>query len=143
MKSLLAQKMVEQFHRSMNHPIGDFNDPKMLSRERMGTRAKWICEEVIEAMEATSIASQADAMIDVIYFCLGTLVEMGVDASDIMEIVHCHNMRKVYAGKDGTSKQKKPDQWEGPERDIWRHLASNANKGQSCVYNESGEKIES
>jgi predicted HAD superfamily Cof-like phosphohydrolase len=61
----------------------------------------------------------ADAMIDLIYFALGTLVEMGIMPQNLMDIVHEANMGKLHNidGKmvpvyreDG--KTKKPDNWE-------------------------------
>jgi len=145
MPVLEAQYLVDQFHRSMNHPVGDYTEPRMIDRKRMEQRAKWICEEAIEAVSASNLVDQADAMIDAIYFCLGTLVEMGVDASPIMEIVHMHNMKKVAAGKDANSKQNKPEDWEGPENDIWKYISSvrKAKNRVETAYRPSEEKLKS
>ena len=53
-------------------------------------------EEVDEFVESTNVVDQADAMIDLIYFALGTLVEMGVRPAPLFDIVHNANMQKLW-----------------------------------------------
>lgn len=52
-------------------------------------------EEINEFLEADEIVEQADVMIDVIYFALGTLVEMGIRPDKLFEIVQSANMAKL------------------------------------------------
>lgn len=63
------------------------------------------------------IVSQADALIDLLYFTYGTFVLMGVNPMPLFEIVHKANMGKLFAdGKPRydkiTGKVLKPDNWE-------------------------------
>jgi predicted HAD superfamily Cof-like phosphohydrolase len=91
----------------------------MVAKKRALSRAKWMNEEVAEFLIADDIYEQADAMIDLIYFALGTLVEMGLEADELFEIVQQANMAKLwpdgkphYNPKDG--KVIKPEGWEDP-----------------------------
>lgn len=75
-------------------------------------------EEVEEFLEAEDVVDQADAMIDLIYFALGTLVEMGVKPEPLFRIVHEANMKKLWPdgkphyNEDG--KTVKPPGWTDP-----------------------------
>lgn len=67
--------------------------------ERAKTRASWLLEEInefLEASEEQDIVEQADAMIDTIYFALGTLVEMGVKPDELLYIAQNANMSKLW-----------------------------------------------
>ncbi len=108
---------VKLFHEKFGHPSAD--SPTFLEKERAKNRSKWIMEEVAEFLVAQNIYEQADAMIDLIYFALGTLVEMGIKPDDLFEIVQNANMSKlgadgkpIYNKKDG--KIIKPENWEDP-----------------------------
>lgn len=112
----LAWEQVRQFQKAFNHPVSDH--PVLLDQDRAQKRMSWIQEEVQEFLEADTIVDQADAMIDVMYFALGTLVEMGVRPQALMDIVQQANMSKLGAdgkpiyGSDG--KVQKPEGWENP-----------------------------
>ncbi len=91
----------------------------MIDRKRALSRGKWMNEEVAEFLIAEDIYEQADAMIDLIYFALGTMVEMGLEADELFDIVQSANMAKLfpdgkphYNPKDG--KVIKPEGWEDP-----------------------------
>ena len=71
-----AFDQVADFHRAFGHPVKE--RPAFLPSPRSDGRVAWMREEVDEFVEATDVVDQADAMIDLIYFALGTLVEMGV-----------------------------------------------------------------
>ena len=116
-----AWDKVRNFHEKFNHPIA--SSPVFLSRERAKARYGWMLEELNEFIEAGDIVGQADAMADLIYFALGTLVEMGCRPDDIFNVVHEANMAKLwedgkprYNKKDG--KVIKPDNWEDPKPKI-------------------------
>lgn len=49
-------------------------------------------EEIAEFLVAPDIYEQADAMIDLIYFALGTLVEMGIKPDELFDIIQKANM---------------------------------------------------
>lgn len=109
-------EMVREFHKKFNHPVED--EPTMMKNERAIKRYNWMKEEIDEFLEADEIVEQADAMIDVIYFALGTLVEMGVKPAKLFEIVQEANMSKLWEdgkphyAKDG--KTIKPKSWIDP-----------------------------
>jgi len=115
--------MVKDFHKGFNHPIAD--KPVLMPIERAKKRYKWMKEEIDEFIEATNngdIYEQADAMIDNIYFALGTLVELGIEPENIFEIVQNANMSKLWEdgkpryNKDG--KVIKPKGWIDPHNVI-------------------------
>lgn len=108
---------VKLFHEKFGHPIAE--TPTFMNHERAKNRAMWLMEEMAEFLIAPDVYEQADAMIDLIYFALGTLVEMGIKPDRLFEIVHEANMSKlgkegkpIYNAKDG--KVMKPDNWEDP-----------------------------
>ena len=86
----------------------------MVDKKRALSRGKWMNEEVAEFLVAEDIYEQADAMIDLIYFALGTLVEMGLEADELFDIVQQANMSKLwpdgkphYNPKDGKDLDKR------------------------------------
>ncbi len=108
---------VKLFHEKFGHPCPDA--PCKLDKKRALSRAKWMNEEVAEFLIADDIYDQADAMIDLLYFALGTLVEMGLEPDELFSIVQEANMTKLwpdgkphYNPKDG--KVIKPEGWEDP-----------------------------
>ncbi|MDI9518187.1 MAG: HAD family hydrolase [Bacillota bacterium] len=111
--------MVKEFHKAFNHPIAE--KPTLMPLKRAEKRYKWMKEEIDEFINATKngdIYEQVDAMIDNIYFALGTLVEIGVYPEKIFEIVQNANMSKLWEdgkpryNKDG--KVIKPNGWQDP-----------------------------
>ena len=88
------QQMVRDFHAAFDHPIA--SGPQMLTDDRVQRRAEWMAEEVREFCAAQTVDEQADAMVDLMYFALGTLVEMGVDGMSLFHIVHQANMAKLW-----------------------------------------------
>ncbi len=118
--------MVKDFQMKFGHPYRD--TPKILEADRVSKRYNWMLEEINEFKEANDIYEQADAMIDLMYFALGTLVEMGVKPDKIFEIVHEANMDKLWSdGKphfkeDG--KTIKPEGWEDPYPKIKEEIDS-------------------
>ena len=110
---------VREFHQKFGHPTSDF--PVSLTEDRAKKRYTWILEEMNEfltAVKEKDIVEQADAMIDTIYFALGTLVEMGVQPDALFRIVQHANMSKLwYDGKhhyNEMGKVIKPEGWENP-----------------------------
>ena len=72
-------EQVKEFHKVFEHPIG--NTPESLSVKRGLERHDYLKEELQEfkdAVESQDLVEQADACIDIIYFALGTLVELGL-----------------------------------------------------------------
>ena len=111
---------VKDFQLKFGHPVSEY--PQQIDRERATKRYKWMLEEINEFLEADEIVEQADAMIDVIYFALGTLVEMGIKPDNLFNIVQEANMAKLWP--DGTphynaeGKTIKPSTWEDPHNKL-------------------------
>lgn len=78
-------------------------------------RASWMLEELVEFMEADTLRDQTDALIDLIYFAIGTFTLMGVKPEPFFDIVHNANMGKLHAdGKPRFNEQGKiikPEGW--------------------------------
>ena len=116
---------VREFHDKFGHPVAQ--KPLMIETKRALSRGKWMNEEVAEFLVAKDIYEQADAMIDLLYFSLGTLVEMGLEADELFAIVQKANMDKLwddgkphYNPKDG--KVLKPEGWEDPAPKIKAYI---------------------
>ena len=125
-----AFDQVAAFHRAFGHPVKD--RPAFLPSPRSDARVAWMREEVDEFVESANVVDQADAMIDLIYFALGTLVEMGVRPEKLFEIVHAANMTKLWP--DGTprfrhdGKTVKPPSWVDPEAAIREEIERQSRK---------------
>ena len=109
---------VKEFHKAFECPVSE--TPVMLALDRAKMRAGFMREEIEEFEEAVNIYEQADAMIDLIYFALGTLVEMGVKPDKLFDIVHDANMSKLWSDgkvhrREIDGKVIKPPEWEDPE----------------------------
>ena len=86
--------MVREFNDKFGHPTPDYIHP--MYKERRRNRALWMAEEMIEFAMEDDIIGQIKEMLDVIYFALGTLVEMGVDPRELFDVVHESNMQKLW-----------------------------------------------
>lgn len=113
---------VREFHHSFSHPVAD--EPKLMEYKRAIIRAKWMREELEEFLDVKkqTVVDQCDAMLDLIYFALGTLVEIGVLPQSLMDIVQDANMSKLHmidgvptVVKDDIGKVQKPAGWVAPE----------------------------
>ena len=113
-------KKVKEFQLKFGHPVSAY--PVQMSKERAEKRYQWMLEEINEFLEADEIVEQADAMIDLIYFALGTLVEMGIEPDNLFNIVQNANMSKLWPdgkphyNEDG--KTIKPSTWEDPHNKL-------------------------
>ena len=110
-------EQVKEFHKAFNCPYSE--TPVFLSSGESARRVKFMREEIQEFIEAENIYDQADAMIDLIYFALGTLVEMGVKPKNLFDIVQNANMSKLWDDgkaryREGDVKVLKPPSWEDP-----------------------------
>lgn len=111
-----AYLKVREFHEKFGSPHKDI--PELVPVDRVEKRYNWMLEEINEFKEAKSLDEQADAMIDLIYFALGTMVEMGVKPEELFDIVHRANMSKLW--EDGKPRMKdtkvmKPPTWVDPK----------------------------
>jgi predicted HAD superfamily Cof-like phosphohydrolase len=113
-----AYRLVRDFQSRMGQPVADV--PTKMDVDRRQNRFEYMDEELLEFFSATDLVDQADAMIDLIYLALGTLVELGVEPDELFRIVHHANMSKLWPdGKprldSETGKVVKPPTFVRPE----------------------------
>lgn len=113
---------VDAFNRQvLDLPIP--STPKTLDAKRARWAELAMLEEVGEFMEAChdkDTVGAADALIDLVYFALGRLVEMGVPAMAVFDEVHRANMDKERGTLAKRPHSKgfdavKPSGWQGPD----------------------------
>lgn len=112
-----AYELVKEFQQKANQPSSEF--PLFLNKERCSIRCKWMKAELEEFEQGKDIYEQADAIIDLLYYALGALVEMGVAPDELFLLIHECNMKKlsnVICDEDG--KILKPSGWCHPDRRI-------------------------
>lgn len=121
----LAARMiakVEEFNMTVRKQVIPAT-PKCLTKGQ-GQRVRVaITEEIDElqtACDSEDVLEAADAIIDMMFFGLGRLAEMGIPAMAIFEAVHAANMQKVpgdlpkrpgWSGTDAV----KPEGWQPPD----------------------------
>lgn len=115
---------VKDFQVAFGNPVGEH--PHILTGREKLRRLEWMREELDELAEANTVEDQADAIIDLLYFAFGYLVEMGVPPSGVWNAVHKANMAKLW--EDGVhtnaiGKVIKPEGWKGPEDEIRDYIA--------------------
>ena len=123
---------VKDFHEKMGLPIS--REPTLLDPNVMYGRVEMMLEEIGEMMKAFrtrgscakshATAEVADAIIDLIYFALGTAVMMGIPWDVCWRYVQEANMSKEPVLDEADSKRhnvldvKKPDGFIDPVRKI-------------------------
>lgn len=111
-------RMVREFHRRFKHLVNE--TPTALTPAQRRERFWFMHEELQEFLNAEDVVGQADGLVDLLYFCLGTLVNMGVRPETLFAIVHQANMAKLWPDgeprwREGDGKVLKPAGWVGPE----------------------------
>ena len=78
-------------------------------------------EEIKEYEDAEELKEKLDALVDLVYFALGTAYLHGFNFNEAWKRVHAANMKKIRAEKKGDSKRKstfdvvKPAGWIVPD----------------------------
>lgn len=125
-----AFEKVKEFHKTFNHPIKE--TPEMLCIDRLSTRIIWMRSELEELEESNTLIEQVDALVDLMYFAIGTLVEMGVKPENLFNIVHDANMKKCWKdGKPrfrGDGKVIKPAGWVPPDKELLKEIMRQGEK---------------
>lgn len=87
---------VRRFHEKFNLLVNEA--PRHLTQRKLNERVECMREELDEFIEACSeqdLAAQADALVDLVYFALGTAVMMGLPWQELWDDVQRANMAKV------------------------------------------------
>ena len=115
------RKQVDEFIKEVRGV--EFNPPaRFLLGATAVDRIGFMQEELDEFQAAATLEDQVDALVDLQYFLLGTLYEMGVTEEQYDECfnrVHQANMQKIAGVKRGRRvygvDAEKPDEWQPPE----------------------------
>ena len=122
---------VREFQLAYGHTLPE--TPSLLPPNRQQQRLAYMQEELDEFAEAKTVLDQTDAMLDLIYFALGTLTELGVEPDVLFNIVHNANMQKLWPdGKPRFQNGKvvKPPHWQSPDQQLLTELEKQAKLGQ-------------
>lgn len=110
---------VKRFQEKFGQLVGD--KPRHLTKRKLLERVAQMQEELDEfklAVEVDDIAEQADALIDLVFFAMGTAVQMGLPWQALWNDVVRANMAKVPGVKPERGflvDCVKPEGWEGPK----------------------------
>lgn len=127
---------VRRFHKTFGVHAPD--EPQAQSSFLVERRIGFITEELGELAAAETLTDQADAYLDIAYFAMGGLVELGIEPSRLWDIVQAANMAKLWADgkprlREPDGKIIKPEGWERPEplleAEIQRQLSQAAGDG--------------
>jgi predicted HAD superfamily Cof-like phosphohydrolase len=92
--------------------------PTIIPTDRIYKRVNWMMEECHELINAEALEDQADAFLDILYFALGGMIELGLEMQPLFDIVHGANMSKLQDGVaifSEEGKVLKPEGWTPPE----------------------------
>lgn len=116
---------VREFHNrfGLATPAARSLVPADLTPELQDLRQRMQEEELQEWKDATTLDDKVDALLDGVYFALGTVDLYGVDANLAWQRIHEANMKKVRANGDGKRGSDfdvvKPPGWRKPDhRDL-------------------------
>lgn len=117
------------------HDVKDFHDkfglsyngpPRILERQEQNFRISCMREEMMEyeaALQSGDLAEQLDALVDLVYFAIGTAHRQGFQFDMAFTEVHAANMRKE---RDPAKQRRsyalevtKPKDWVGPQLDFF------------------------
>jgi len=101
--------------------------PQQMTIQQHHARAIFLSEECLEFAEATTPEGELDALIDIIYFAIGGMYEMGLSEKQVQEAfskVHMANMKKVAGAKlraagIEVTDAAKPDNWLEPDLSVY------------------------
>lgn len=118
---------IKEFHERFNRlPLT--SKPALLPPDIMKFRFDCIAEEIEElhaAYAAGNLHETADALVDTVYFLLGTSYLMSLPFEELFDCVHQANMKKVPCEKASDSKRGrasdvvKPPEWRQPDFTEW------------------------
>ncbi len=106
--------------------------PQKMTKERIAFIRQMVNDELDELMAARTVAEQADALVDAIYYICDFAVRNGVNLDPLFDIVHGANMQKVVNGKvirRGDGKILKPAGWEDPAPKLAKEMTRQAREG--------------
>lgn len=124
-------QLVRDFHLKFGVPA--MTQPALLDNQQQLYRLARMLEELHEFEQAHlkgDLVKAADALVDLVYFALGTADMMSLPFEEIFAMVHFANMSKRRVDGAGDSKYGdgndivKPEDWRSPHRNIENILRS-------------------
>lgn len=121
---------VREFTKACNTALPD--RPVLIEPSQVAFIKRMVNDELEELEEAGTVAEQADALVDAIYYLCNHAVKHGMNLDPVFAIVHQANMGKVVDGKvirreDG--KILKPAGWQDPGPKIEAEMARQQRDG--------------
>ena len=110
---------IEEFHEK--YDLAYRGVSRHLSKEEKEFRIRCLNEELLEYSRANTLTEELDAIIDIVYFAIGTAYRHGFSFYDGWKEVHRSNMEKVRAASKKESKRDyeldvvKPEGWTPPD----------------------------
>lgn len=108
------EDMVKRFNRHIGKPVPFCALEPGFSLRRM----RWLLEEMAElaaAMQERDLVATADALADLVYFVIGTAVDLGIPFDEVFREVHRSNMTKMAGRFDQKEGARKDDGYEPPD----------------------------
>jgi len=122
---LKRQKQVEDFHRAVDHPVGDYTKPAIQDAILRMRLIREECDELLGAIARDDLVEVINRMCDLKYVIHGAAVAFGIDLEPFEDEVHRTNMAKTTGPIREDGKQLKPPGWEPPKiREILTDLTA-------------------
>ena len=109
---------IEEFHEKYDLKYNGVS--RHLTKEEKEFRIRCLNEELLEYSRATTLTEELDAILDIVYFAVGTAYRHGFSFYDGWKEVHRSNMEKIRATNRKESKRDyeldvvKPEGWTPP-----------------------------
>lgn len=142
----LNTERTEWFKTAINEELGEFEEANKKYKEAINASSVLNKDMLLELN-----VDMIDAIMDLIYFALGRLYEIGVSQDDfdaMWDAIHTANMTKKRGNKGRGSDDDaiKPEGWQGPEQRFIDYKKGKQKQLDSCVetskrVNEHIEKI--
>lgn len=119
-------EQVREFQKAIGQATPGPDNMAKLTPDQIKLECEFLTEEVLELKESTILVEQVDAYLDIIYYCLGGLVKIGLEPTEAFNMVHKANMNKFWPdgkphfNKDG--KVIKPPTWTAPTAEMHKYL---------------------
>lgn len=143
----LNTERLEWFKTAINEELGEFEEANKKYKEAIDAPSLFKSKDMLLELNVDMI----DAIMDLIYFALGRLYEIGVTQDDfdaMWDAIHTANMTKKRGNKGRGSDDDaiKPEGWQGPEQRFIDYKKGKQKQLDSCVetskrVNEHIEKI--
>lgn len=113
---------VKAFHRKFDLIHFEDTKPRHLTKRKLMERIECMREELLEfnqAAQKQDLVAQADALVDLVYFAIGTAVQLNLPWDELWADVQRANISKERGvGKRGHAVDViKPPGWQGPRGD--------------------------